>query len=131
MMKMCWNWKVLAGLTAVGVGIFAVAPSLALAAAPFLLMAACPLSMVLMMKGMGGMQQDRGPAVVADASPRTMPVAALAPNPEERLAQLQAEMERVQAEQAALAREIEAERAGGSAARAVQAEPLVRGAAAR
>lgn len=53
-MKMCLNWKVLAGLGAVGVGVYLVAPGLAAAALPLLLLAACPLSMLLMMKGMQG-----------------------------------------------------------------------------
>ena len=52
MLKMCLNWKVLAGLAAVGVGIYLVAPDLLLAALPILLLAACPLSMLLMMWGM-------------------------------------------------------------------------------
>ncbi len=52
MLKMCLNWKVLAGLAAVGVGLYLVAPDLVLAALPILLLAACPISMVLMMWGM-------------------------------------------------------------------------------
>lgn len=54
MLKMCLNWKVLAGLAVLGIGIYAVAPELAAAALPFLLLAICPLSMVFMMKGMQG-----------------------------------------------------------------------------
>lgn len=54
MLKMCLNWKVLAGLAVVGVGIYAVAPDLAVAALPFLVLAICPLSMLFMMKGMQG-----------------------------------------------------------------------------
>ncbi|MGI9049514.1 MAG: DUF2933 domain-containing protein [Rubrobacteraceae bacterium] len=54
MLKMCLNWKVLAGLAMLGIGIYAVAPELAAAALPFLLLAICPLSMVFMMKGMQG-----------------------------------------------------------------------------
>lgn len=52
MLKMCLNRKVLAGLAAVGVGIYLAAPGLVVAALPILLLAACPLSMVLMMWGM-------------------------------------------------------------------------------
>lgn len=51
---MCLNWKVLAGLGVVGLGVWAVAPNLIGIALPFLLMAVCPLSMVFMMRGMGG-----------------------------------------------------------------------------
>jgi hypothetical protein len=52
MLKMCLNWKVLVGLAATGVGVYLVAPDLVLAALPILLLAACPLSMLLMMWGM-------------------------------------------------------------------------------
>jgi hypothetical protein len=52
MLKMCLNWKVLAGLAAMGVGVYLVAPDLVLAALPILLLTACPLSMLLMMWGM-------------------------------------------------------------------------------
>lgn len=51
---MCFNWKVLAGLAAVGVGVLAVAPGAALAVLPLLLLAACPLSMLGMMFAMRG-----------------------------------------------------------------------------
>ncbi len=69
-MKMCLNWKVLAGLGAAGVGIYLFAPGLAVAALPFLLLAVCPLSMLLMMKGMQGGQcetQGRQAPQEADA----------------------------------------------------------------
>ena len=54
MLKMCLNWKVLAGLAVLGAGIYAFTPDLAAAALPFLLLAICPLSMLFMMKGMQG-----------------------------------------------------------------------------
>ena len=61
MFGMCFNWKVLVGLGAVAVTLFAVAPGYALAALPLLLFAACPLSMVAMMFAMkGGMGAMRG-----------------------------------------------------------------------
>lgn len=53
---MCINWKVVGGLAVVGVVIYAVAPDLVAGALPLLILAACPLSMLFMMKGMGGMQ---------------------------------------------------------------------------
>jgi Protein of unknown function (DUF2933) len=52
MLKMCLNWKALAGLAATGVGVYLVAPNLVLAALPILLLTACPLSMLLMMWSM-------------------------------------------------------------------------------
>ncbi len=62
MLKMCLNWKVIAGLAALGVGTYVVAPNLAAAALPILLLAICPLSMVLMMWGMQGGQGGEGRA---------------------------------------------------------------------
>ncbi len=68
MLKMCLNWKVIAGLAAVGVGTYVVAPNLAAAALPVLLLAICPLSMVLMMWGMqGGQGAERQAPREADA----------------------------------------------------------------
>jgi hypothetical protein len=52
MLKMCLNPKVLAGLVVVGVAIYLIAPNLIGAALPILLLALCPLSMLLMMWGM-------------------------------------------------------------------------------
>lgn len=54
---MCLNWKVIAGLAAVGAGIWVIAPNLLWAAAPLLLFAACPLLMMLMMRGMSSDQK--------------------------------------------------------------------------
>ena len=48
---MCFNWKVLAGLGLALVAILVAAPGLALSLLPFVLLAACPLSMMLMMRG--------------------------------------------------------------------------------
>jgi hypothetical protein len=52
MLKACLNPKVLVGLAVVGVAIYLIAPNLIAAALPILLLAACPLSMLLMMWGM-------------------------------------------------------------------------------
>jgi hypothetical protein len=51
-LKMCLNPKVLAGLVVAGVAIYLIAPNLIAAALPILLLAACPLSMLLMMWAM-------------------------------------------------------------------------------
>lgn len=51
-MKMCVNWKVVAALALVGVALFALAPGALGAALPVLVIAACPLSMLLMMRAM-------------------------------------------------------------------------------
>src|SRR6266550_2751301 len=47
LLGMCLNWKVLAGLAVVGLLVLVVA-------LPLLLVAACPLSMLFMMRGMSG-----------------------------------------------------------------------------
>jgi hypothetical protein len=51
-LKACLNPKVLAGLAVAGVGVYLIAPNLIAAALPILVLAACPLSMLLMMWGM-------------------------------------------------------------------------------
>jgi hypothetical protein len=53
-LKHCFNPKVLAALAAIAVAVFIFAPQAAIAVLPFLLIAACPLSMILMMKTMNG-----------------------------------------------------------------------------
>lgn len=134
MMKMCLNWKVLAGLAAVGVGIWAVAPGTLAAALPLLLLAACPLSMAIMAFGMRGMAsrgEHAGSATGAGSEytcpmhPRVQsasrgrcpqcgmvlvptPAAARDPAPPHRLRALQSQLERAQAEQQALSQELEA-----------------------
>lgn len=58
--KLCLDWKVLVGLAAAGLGIVLFDRHLLSAALPLLLVAACPLSMLLMMRGMGSMHGDKG-----------------------------------------------------------------------
>ena len=50
----CLNWKVVAGLAAVGLGTWVLAPNLFSVALPLLIVLACPISMLLMMRGIGG-----------------------------------------------------------------------------
>jgi hypothetical protein len=98
----CLNWKVVAGLAVVGLGIWVVAPNLVWAAVPVLVVLACPLSMLLMMRGMGSAQCAT--QIEQEHRPR-----------EEQLAQLHAR-------QAALAREIaELESASDATVRLVEA----------
>jgi len=52
MLRMCLNWKVIAALAGVGALVWLVAPNLLAAAVPLLVVAICPLSMVLMMGAM-------------------------------------------------------------------------------
>jgi len=51
-LKMCLNWKVLGVVAVVGLGIALFAPGLFGAALPILLLAACPISMLVMMATM-------------------------------------------------------------------------------
>lgn len=71
-MKMCFNWKVAGGLALVGLAVFAAAPNLIGAALPLLIFAACPLSMLLMMRAMSGggrCQNDSDKGAAVNASP--------------------------------------------------------------
>src|SRR5260370_9575928 len=54
MLFMCLNWKVAAGLAVGGVIVWVVAPQFLLGPIPLLIVAACPLSMLFMMRGMQG-----------------------------------------------------------------------------
>ncbi len=51
---MCINKKVVIGLVAAGVVLYLVAPGAIGAAAPLLILAICPLSMIVMMRAMSG-----------------------------------------------------------------------------
>jgi Heavy metal binding domain/Protein of unknown function (DUF2933) len=58
----CMNWKVIAGLAVVGLGVWVFEPGLMRAVLPLLVVAICPLSMLFMMRGMmggQGAQQDQ------------------------------------------------------------------------
>jgi hypothetical protein len=96
MLKMCLNPKVLAGLAATGVAIYLFAPNLIAAALPILLLAACPLSMLLMM---WAMQQSQG------QGQQTTHEADAGLTREERIAQLRAQNEALADQIGALERE--------------------------
>ena len=49
----CFNWKVIAGLAAAAVALYLASPGSFGAALPLLVLAACPLSMLVMMRAMG------------------------------------------------------------------------------
>ncbi len=98
---MCLNWNVIGGLAALGVVIWVVAPGLIGAALPLLALAACPLSMMLMMRGMSGSQQSRSrPSSDAEADRRSVEDADSRP----RLETLRSEHARLTAELEALER---------------------------
>jgi len=127
-LNMCLNWKVLVGLAVVGIAVFVINPHLALGVLPLLLLAVCPLSMLFMMKSMGGGQQatvngqytcPMHPEVRSDQPGRCprcgMELVPTAPQraapavgtQEDRVMHLQAQLQSLKAEQAALEREVE------------------------
>ncbi len=82
MRGMCLNWKVIGGLGVVALGVVVLAPHLALAVLPILVVAACSLSCIFMMRGMGkgsSCQTNAGSTASQDA----------------RITQLQAEIQRL------------------------------------
>lgn len=97
-MKQCLNWRVVAALVVVGLGVWLVAPNLIGATLPLLVLAACPLSMLVMMAAMGG---TKGSQCAAEPAHERTPLARRAD--EGQLAELKARLVRVQAEQEALA----------------------------
>ena len=103
LLGMCLNWRVVAGLAVVGVIILVVAPQFIWAALPLLIVAACPLSMLFMMRGMagGGSQPPSQSSLMQGDS---LPAGGL--TRDERLAELQTRLSNVQAESEAIARQI-------------------------
>lgn len=101
MLKACYDWRVITALVAVGGGVLLFAPGLIGAALPLLLVAVCPLSMMLMMKTMGGHDQNATPAAV---------------QPVDRAEQLRTELAASRREQQRLARELEDLEAPGTVA---------------
>ncbi len=79
---MCFDWRVLTGFAAVGVGIWLVAPQLVAPALPILVVLICPLSMLLMVRMTATSTAQTGPAI----------------SPTERLAALEREQARLDAE---------------------------------
>lgn len=93
----------MAGLVAVGIGIALFAPKLVSSALPLLLLAACPLSMLLMMVAMGNM--GRGSAASTPRQLKGMP-AHTALSREEQLALLREQFQSLQSQQANIASQI-------------------------
>ena len=71
------NVKVMAALAAAALAIYLLVPNLFYAALPLLILAACPLSMFLMMRMMSGSKTDAAEA-------HSTPVASSTPNEEGR-----------------------------------------------
>jgi hypothetical protein len=137
----CLDWKVLAGLVIAGLGLWVLAPDRVGGIWPLLLLAACPLSMLLLL-WWGVQYGQRAALPPPDSARRTLGNApdpdyvssplrvgqgAEANAPEEQIAALKAELASVQARQEAIAREIarlEVERGAQPADAAPQAVPL-------
>lgn len=102
--KHCLNWKVIVGLGLVALGIGLLVPSLLGRVLPLLLVAACPLSMLVMMWGMGHMHGEQPQGTVAstnhhDASEPVM----LRPSEAEDIPALRAQVASLTAERDRLA----------------------------
>ncbi|MBE9167713.1 DUF2933 domain-containing protein [Pleurocapsales cyanobacterium LEGE 06147] len=100
---MCFDWRVLVGLVAVGIAIAVLVPQLTLSALPLLLLAACPLSMFLMMGMMNRMDKD---SMSASSHGSLLP-ANTSLSRDEQLAQLREHLQQLQTQQDAIARQID------------------------
>jgi len=96
--KMCLNWRVIAAVVVVALGVLVFAPRLASATLPLLFVAICPLSMILMMRSMQGGRTSVQPkrAGSPDEQPAGQP----------RLADLKGEVARLREQQDALDQQI-------------------------
>lgn len=114
-LKMCLNWKVIAGLAAVGIGVFVFAPGLAAAALPILVLAICPLSMLLMMGAMNNMGNgsQSGAAYTTGGNEKLQ-------SRDKELAQLEAQQQELVSKIAMLGAEAEFRSKGRSGAAATQ-----------
>lgn len=88
-MGMCFNKRVLIGLGLVALVLFALSPRLLGSAAPLLVMAACPISMIVMMRAM---HRDEDRPTASDAQDGA------APDDAARLRELEEEVNRLKAE---------------------------------
>lgn len=102
--RMCFNWKVLTALGVLGLGVWIAAPSLLGAVLPLLLVAVCPLSMLLMMWGMQGegSEHEQSGSLIA-----------LERKGEHRLP-LKSQLSSIQAQQQAISEEVEGTSGNGS-----------------
>ena len=105
MLFMCLNWKVVGGLAVIAIIIGIIAPKLLLGAIPLLIVAACPLSMLFMMRGMqrGQSQQVQQPSSYPEQENLSY-LEGLAD--EERIAALKAQLAHTEAQQQDLTRQI-------------------------
>ncbi len=103
LLGMCLNWRVLTGLAVVALLVLVVAPQFIWAALPILLVAACPLSMLFMMRGMSG-NGNATASQPAQMQGDQLPVAGV--TRDEHLAALKSRLSSMQTEQETLAHQI-------------------------
>ena len=92
---MCWNRKTMLGLALAALGLALVAPSVRSAVLPLLVVAACPIGMLVMMRGMARGRSEGaaegGLGAEGDRPGRLV-------DPEEEIARLRAEVDQLRAE---------------------------------
>src|SRR5260221_10626606 len=103
LLGMCLNWKVIAGFAMVALLVLVVAPQFIWAALPILLVAACPLSMLFMMRGMSGNGNSTA-SQLAQMQGDQLLVAGV--TRDEHLAALKSRLSSMQTEQETLAHQI-------------------------
>lgn len=101
LIECCLNWRVVAGFAVVGVATFVYAPKLAITVLPVLVAMVCPASMLLMIWSMRRM--NMGGRVDVQPEPA---LAFQNLNREEQLQVLEQRLERVQAQQRAIAKQV-------------------------
>lgn len=98
----CFNPKVLGGLAFTGLAVFLVAPGAFSAVLPLLFVAACPLSMVFMMRAMsGGRCSTRGSETGQEGQAEATDAVSSTTTAEAEIARLRAEVDQLKAQQAA------------------------------
>jgi len=105
-LRMCFDWRVLIALFAVGVAIAVVMPQLTLSLLPVLLLAACPLSMLLMMSMMNRTEQNSVPGSFDGVTSSSSVHSSL--SRQEQVAQLQTQLKSLQQQQDLIASQINA-----------------------
>lgn len=95
-LRACADWRVVAILVAVGAGVAVFAPNLIAAAIPLLLVAACPLSMLVMMRTMGGHPSNASPKLDLGAVDRPAQLRRLLAATQLEQQQLERELARVE-----------------------------------
>lgn len=97
----CFNPKVLGGLALTGLAVFLFAPSAFSAVLPLLAVAACPLGMLVMMRGMaGGQCRTTGSSTEKARQGETSADSSPTPTADAEIARLRAEVDQLKAEKA-------------------------------